>query len=48
MDIEWVQFVLQNCEILQNYRVKSGKKEQILSDVCMIKKECLIVLFIST
>ena len=41
VDIEWVQIVLQNCEKLQNYR---AKKEQILSEVCMIKKG-LIVLF---
>ena len=39
--IEWVQIVVQNCEKLQNYR---AKKEQILSEVCMIKKG-LIVLF---
>ena len=38
LDIEWVQLVLQNREILQNYRFKQGKKEQILSKVCMIKK----------
>ena len=41
VDIEWVQIVLQNCEKLQNDR---AKKEQILSEVCMIKKG-LIVLF---
>ena len=39
---EWVQIVLQNCEKLQNYR---AKKEQILSEVCMIKKGLHIVLF---
>ena len=44
LDIKWVQFVLQNCEKLQNYRFKEGKKEQILSEVCMIKKQRLIVL----
>ena len=38
LDIECVQFVLQNCENLQNYRFKWGKKEQILSEVCMIIK----------
>ena len=38
LDIEWVQLVLQNCEKLQNYKFKYGKKEQILSEVCMIKK----------
>ena len=38
LDIEWVQFVLQNCEKLPNYRFKLGKKEHILSEVCMIKK----------
>ena len=27
---------MQNCEKLQNYRFKEGKKEQILSKVCMI------------
>ena len=26
LDIEWVQFVLQNCEKLQNYRFHQGKK----------------------
>ena len=41
VDIEWVQIVLQNCEKLQNDR---AKKEEILSEVCMIKKG-LIVLF---
>ena len=41
---EWVQIVLQNCEKLQNYRLNRAKKEQILSEVCMIKKG-LIVLF---
>ena len=44
LDIEWVQFVLQTREILQNYRFKQGKKEQILSKVSMIKKS-FIVLF---
>ena len=39
LDIKWVQFVLQNREILQNYRFKQGKKEQILSKVSMIKKK---------
>ena len=33
-----MQFVLQNCEKLQNYRFKEDKKGQILSEVCMIKK----------
>ena len=28
LDIERVQFVLQNCEKLPNYRFKWGKKEQ--------------------
>ena len=37
LDIEWAQFVLQNCEKLQNYRFKWGKEKQILFDVCMIK-----------
>ena len=27
LDIEWVQFVLQNCEKLQNYRFKWGQKK---------------------
>ena len=40
VDIEWVQIVLQNCEKLQNYR---AKKEQILSEVCMIKKGLLVL-----
>ena len=26
LDIEWVQFLLQNCEKVQNYRFKWGKK----------------------
>ena len=32
--IEWVQFVLQNCETLQNYSFKQGKKKCVrgLSD----------------
>ena len=38
LDIKWLQFILQNCEKLQNYRFKYGKKEQILSDDCMVKK----------
>ena len=38
LDIEWAQFFLQNCEKLQNYSFKQGKKEQILSKVSMIKK----------
>ena len=42
VDIEWVKIVLQNCEKLQNYR---AKKEQILSEVCMIKKKGFVVLF---
>ena len=37
LDIKWEQFVLQNCEKLQNYRFKLGKKEQILTEVCVIK-----------
>ena len=37
---------VQNCENLQNYSFKQGKK--ILSEVCMIKKkQRLIVLFTS-
>ena len=47
LDAEWVQFVLQNCQKLQNYGFKQDKKEQILSEVCMIKKKRLIVLFTS-
>ena len=42
--VEWVQFFLQTCEKLQNYSFKQGKKEQILSEVCIIKKG-LVVLF---
>ena len=30
---------------MQNYRFKWGKKEQILSEACMIKGQHLIVLF---
>ena len=40
--------MIKNCEKLQNYRVKYGKKGQILSEVCMIKKESFIVLFTCT
>ena len=43
VDIEWVQILLQNCEKLQNYRFKQGKKEHILSEVCMIKKALIVV-----
>ena len=43
--IEWVQILLQNCEKLPNYRFKQGKKEQILSEVCMTIKKGLRVLF---
>ena len=39
LDIDNLQFVLQNCERLPNYRFKSCKKRQILSEVCMIKKK---------
>ena len=37
--LDWLKecnFVLQNCEKLQNYSFKQGKK--IMSEVCMIKK----------
>ena len=38
LDIEWAEFVLQNCEKLQNYRrFKQGKEKQTLFKVCMIK-----------
>ena len=36
--IEWVQFVVLNCEKLQKYRFKQGKKEQNLSDRGLFKK----------
>jgi len=51
VDIEWLQFVLQNCEKLQNYRFKWGKKSQnrTNSDRGLYdKKQRLIVLFSST
>ena len=49
LDIKWVQFVLQNCEKLQNYwfNLNRVKKEKILFEVCMIKKQRLIVLLTS-
>ena len=40
-----------SCKIVKYCRITGlnrAKKEQILSEVCMIKKECLIVPFIST
>ena len=40
-----MQILLQNREKVQNYRFKKGKKEEILSEVCMIKTRALIVLF---
>ena len=39
LDIEWTEFVLQNCEKMQNYRFIEGKVEQLLFEVCMIKKQ---------
>ena len=42
------QFVLENCEKLQNYIGLNRAEEKILSEVCMIrKKKHLIVLFTS-
>ena len=37
LDIEWVQFVLQNCENCRIIGLNRAKKEQILSEVCMKK-----------
>ena len=51
LDIEWLQFVLQNCEKLQNYRLKYGKQspKRTNSDRGRYdKKQRLIVLFSST
>ena len=46
LDIEWVQFVLKNCEKLQNYRFK-WKRQKRKNSVRGLydKKEGLIVLF---
>ena len=38
LDIEWVQLVLQNCENCRIMGLNRAKKEQILYEVCMIKK----------
>ena len=36
LDIEWVQFVFQNCENCRIIGLNRAKKEQILSEVCMV------------
>ena len=48
LDIEWTEFVLQNCEKMQNYRFIEGKVEQLLFEVCMIKNRHTGILLFSS
>ena len=44
--IEWVQFVLQNCEKLQNYKFKYGKKINSVRGLYVKRKQRLIVVYL--
>ena len=47
LDIKWEQFVLQNCEKLQNYRLNRAKKNKFWPRSVWLKQQRLIVLIIS-